>query len=194
MIFQSVKKYQSNTKQKVLTLYKSKLQSYTLMDYQPKNMKMPLKLDMLDASVRNRKLEIKGYLEKLRPHLYDMISDLKNSGKWKINLSSNLIYTATESNEKSTMYSKSDSDISIISNDTDEIIQEYIDSLLHKYQIDREQFLTGGNFIFDYVSEMHYICNKITLNHDESYIDSSKWIKSKEQLNLTMKNQNKIWR
>ena len=194
MIFQSVKKYQSNIKQKVLTLYKSKLQSYTLMDYQPKKMKMPLKLDMLDASVRDKKLEIKGYLEKLRPHLYDMISDLKNSGKWKINLSSNLIYTATESNEKSTMYSKSDSDISIISNDTDEIIQEYIDSLLHKYQIDREQFLTGGNFIFDYVSEMHYICNKITLNHRESYIDSSKWIKSKEQLNLTMKNQNKIWR
>ena len=194
MIFQSVKKYQSNTKQKVLTLYKSKLQSYTLMDYQPKKMKMPLKLDMLDASVRDKKLEIKGYLEKLRPHLYDMIGDLKNSGKWKINLSSNLIYTATESNEKSTMYSKSDSNISIISNDTDEIIQEYIDSLLHKYQIDLEQFLTGGNFIFDYVSEMHYICNKITLNHDESYIDSSKWIKSKEQLNLTMKNQNKIWR
>ena len=164
------------------------------MDYQPKNMKMPLKLDMLDASVRNRKLEIKGYLEKLRPHLYDMIGDLKNSGKWKINLSSNLIYTATESNEKSTMYSKSDSDISTISNDTDEIIEEYIDSLLHKYQIDLEQFMTGGNFIFDYVSEMHYICNKITLNHGKSYIDSSKWIKSKEQLNLTMKNQNKIWR
>ena len=123
-----------------------------------------------------------------------MIGDLKNSGKLKINLSSNLIYTAAESNEKSTMYSKSDSDISIISNDTDEIIQEYIDSLLHKYQIDLEQFMTGGNFIFDYVSEMHYICNKITLNHGESYIDSSKWIKSKEQLNLTMKNQNKIWR
>ena len=65
MIFQSVKKYQSNTKQKVLTLYKSKLQSYTLMDYQPNKMKMPLKLDMLDASVRDKKLEIKDTLRNL---------------------------------------------------------------------------------------------------------------------------------
>lgn len=39
------------------------------MDYQRK-MKMPLKLDMLDASVRDKKLEIKGYLDKLRNHTY----------------------------------------------------------------------------------------------------------------------------
>lgn len=35
------------------------------MDYQPKKMKMPLKLDMLDASVRDKKLEIKDTLRNL---------------------------------------------------------------------------------------------------------------------------------
>lgn len=79
--------------------------------------------------------------------------------------------SSADANRKCMMYSKSACEIIMIGNDTGAV-----------------------NYNFDYVSEMHYICNKITLNHGESYIDSSKWIKSKEQLNLTMKNQNKIWR
>ena len=40
--------------------------------------------------------------------------------------------------------------------------------------------MKGSNFIFDYLSEMHYICNKINHSHGRSYIDSPKLIKDKE--------------
>ena len=41
--------------------------------------------------------------------------------------------SSTKSNEKCTMYSKSDSSIVMIGNDTDETIQECFDSFLQKY-------------------------------------------------------------
>ena len=70
--------------------------------------------------------------------------------------------SSTDSDEKRTMSSESDINIIIIGNDADKIIQELFDSLLH--QIGLEQFRKGRNFIFDYVSGIHYICNKISIN------------------------------
>ena len=59
-----------------------------------------------------------------------MIDDLKESGAKSISL--------TDSNEKSTINSKRDSSIVMISNDIDKIIEEPFDSLLHRYQIGLE--------------------------------------------------------
>ena len=53
--------------------------------------------------------------------------------------------------KKRMMHSKSDSIIVIIGNDTDEVIQGFFSSLLHKYHIGVEQFTRGSNSIFDYV-------------------------------------------
>ena len=65
-----------------------------------------------------------------------MIHDLKKSGEWKMHLTIKPKFmSSTDSNEKRTMFSKSDSSIVMIGNDTDEIIQELFDSLLNKYQI-----------------------------------------------------------
>ena len=68
----------------------------------------------------------------------------------------------------------------MIGKDTDEVIQERFDSLLYKCQKDLEQIIKGSDFDFDHVSGMHYICNKISLNRDGLYVDSTKWIKSKK--------------
>ena len=59
-----------------------------------------------------------------------MIDDLKESGAKSI--------SSTDSNEKSTIYSKRDSSIVMISNDIDKIIEEPFDSLLPRYQIGLE--------------------------------------------------------
>ena len=65
-----------------------------------------------------------------------MIHDLKKSSEWKMHLTIKPKFmSSTDSNEKRTMFSKSDSSIVMIGNDTDEIIQELFDSLLNKYQI-----------------------------------------------------------
>ena len=82
--------------------------------------------------------------------------------------------SSIDSNEKRTMYSSSDSNIVMIGIDTDKIIQELFDSLLHKYQIGPEQSMKGSNFSFDYGSGMYYQFNKVKLNRGGSHIDSPK--------------------
>ena len=52
------------------------------------------------------------------------------------------------------MYSKSDSSITMIGKDTDEITQEHLDSFFQKYL---EKLMRGSNFIFDYVLGMQYL-------------------------------------
>ena len=47
---------------------------------------------------------------------------------------------------------KSDTNINMIGNDSNEVIQEHLDSLLHKYLVDLEQSMKGSNFIFDCIS------------------------------------------
>ena len=68
---------------------------------------------------------MKGYLEKIRPHLDDMIDDLKKSGDWKMHLTMKPKFlSSTDSNQKRMMYSESDNNIAMIGNDTDAIIQQ----------------------------------------------------------------------
>ena len=49
------------------------------------------------------------------------------------------LMSPTNSNEKRSIYCKSDSSIAIIGNDTDKIIQKLFDSLFNKNQIGLEQ-------------------------------------------------------
>ena len=40
--------------------------------------------------------------------------------------------------------------------------------------------MNGGEFVFDYVQSLYYICNKINLNLGRFYINSLDWIKNKK--------------
>ena len=70
--------------------------------------------------------------------------------------------SSTDNDQKLTMSSKSAINIIMIIDDTDKIIQELFDSLLHQKGL--EQFRKGRNFVFDYISGIHYIYNKISIN------------------------------
>lgn len=70
--------------------------------------------------------------------------------------------SSTDRDQKLTMSSKSAINIIMIIDDTDKIIQELFDSLSHQKGL--EQFRKGRNFVFDYISGMHYIYNKISIN------------------------------
>ena len=56
--------------------------------------------------------------------------------------------------ESQLMHLKSDNKEFMIENDTDEIIEELSDSLLHRCQIGLEQSMKGSNFLFDYVERL----------------------------------------
>ena len=88
------------------------------------------------------------------------------------------------------MHSKSDRSIVMIGYDTDEIIQELFDPLLHRYQIGREQTMKGTNFIFDCILGMYYRFSKISFDYGGSYMDCPKLIKNKTSSNKSKKNDN----
>ena len=59
----------------------------------------------------------------------------------------------------------------MISNDTKKIIQNLFGTFLCKYQTGLEQLMGANNFIFDFVSAILYVCNKITMIRGGSYTD-----------------------
>ena len=44
--------------------------------------------------------------------------------------------------------------------------------------------MKGSNFIFNYISEVHQVWNKTSINHSGSCIDYPKWIKIKNNKRL----------
>ena len=79
------------------------------------------------------------------------------------------------------MHSKNNNKEIVISNETDEIIQELFDSLLQKYRKDlKEELIRGSGFVFDSVNLLRYKCLRISLIY-RSYIDSPEWIKNKKR-------------
>ena len=80
---------------------------------------------------------------------------------------------------KSCKHSKSDNMEITSSDEADEVIKIFFDSLENRYQNNLES-LRGTEFVFDYVQSLYYKCHKISFNHTGSYIDFPYWIKIKK--------------
>ena len=111
-----MKKSESNTKQKVMKLFELKINTDTLMDCKPNEIRDTHEGRYVEyKSEKDSKSSLKGYLEKIRPQLHVMIDDLKKSLEWKMNLTIKPKFmSSTDSNEKQTMCFKSDSSIVMI--------------------------------------------------------------------------------
>ena len=64
-------------------------------------------------------------------------------------------------------------------NETDEIIEEFFESLLQRYQKLLEESIRGSEFVFDSVDLLYYKLHEICLNRGGSYIDSLECLKNK---------------
>lgn len=51
--------------------------------------------------------------------------------------------------------------------------------VVHRYQIALQEVMKGSDFAFNHVDGLHYMSNKIILDHGGSYVDSRDWIKYK---------------
>ena len=78
------------------------------------------------------------------------------------------------------MHSKIDNIEIMINDEADKVIKELLDSLKNRYQTNLES-MKGKEFVFDYVQFLYYKCHKINLNRSGSYINSSNWIKKKQE-------------
>ena len=75
------------------------------------------------------------------------------------------------------MHSKSDNIEIMVSDEADEVINKFFDSLKNKYQNNLES-VKGSEFV-NYI-QLYYKCRKINSNRGESYNDSPDWIKNKK--------------
>ena len=71
-------------------------------------------------SNRSENTSIKLYLEKIRPHLGNMIDKLKKLGKWTIQSTMKVKFVSSKDNDdKQSMHSKSNNTEIMIDNETD---------------------------------------------------------------------------
>ena len=133
----------------------------------------------------------------IRPYLSDIINDHKTPknlrvhssnetqfGEWKIQLTMSINFISSEdSDEIRNMHTKSDNIEIIMGSETNDIIEELLESLLQKYQEGLEKSVRGSVFIPDSVDSLYYNLQKISLNRKgSSYIDSPKWLKNKKAI------------
>ena len=64
-----------------------------------------------------------------------------------------------------------------------EVVHKLFESLLSVYQIGLETPMRRSDFIFDSVQLLYYKCHKINFKWGGSYIDSTDWIKKKNNNN-----------
>ena len=63
--------------------------------------------------------------------------------------------------------------------ETDDIINELINTFTKRYQERLETKMRGSSFTFDHIDLLEYYLHKISLNRGSSYIESPEWIKNK---------------
>ena len=64
---------------------------------------------------------------------------------------------------------------------TNEVVNEFFDSLLSRYHIGLETSMRRSDFIFESLQTLFCKCRSINFKHEGSYFDSPDWIKKKQQ-------------
>ena len=136
------------------------------------------------------KIYLKKYLKMIKPYLSDIINNHKTRGlvryhsgnkswleesssEWKIQLTMAINFISSkDSDETRTMHTKSNNAEIMIGSETDEIIEDLLESFLQKYQEGLEESMRESEFVYDSVSVLYYNLNKVSLNRGGSYIDS----------------------
>ena len=109
-----------------------------------------------------------------------MVDNHKANGEWKMQLVMRIIFVFfIDANESQIMYTKSDN-IEIMNGiDTNDAINELIDSFMKRYQEGLETKMMGSSYIFERVDLLEYNLHKISLNRGSSFIKCDEWLKNK---------------
>ena len=92
----------------------------------------------------------------------DIIIHLQKSGTWKIQLTISINFISTKDvDEKRAMHSKGNNIEFMSYDDTNEVVNELIESFFSRYQKGLETSMGGIHFIFESVQLLYYKCLKI---------------------------------
>ena len=89
--------------------------------------------------------------------------------------------SSLDDNEFRVMYTKRDNVEIMSGNETSDVINKLFKSFFRRYQEGLQTKMRGSNFTFERVDLLYYHLHKTSLNRVESYIDSTEWLKLKEQ-------------
>ena len=130
----------------------------------------------------NNSLSFNEYLELIKPYLNDLINVYKAKGEWKLQLSAEISFVLQNpgSDEKRVMYTRSTPEEIMIGDETEEVTEKLIMSILQKYQDNLQNKMKGSDFIFNGINYLFYDLNRITISKGGSYIESPKWLKDKK--------------
>ena len=139
---------------------------------------------------KEKKLSVKQYLNKITPHLCDLINDHRIASRvWKFQITMRVNFISSKyTGETRTIYVWSDNVSIMWGSDTDDIIRELFRSFLHNYQ-EELKIIKGSDFVFESVELMDYKLHRVRLRRDESYIKFSEWLLNKEAT-INPKNKN----
>ena len=152
--------------------------------YEPKEIKSAFDASYMlyeSRGDKGSKLALYEYFDKIKPYLKDMINDYKSKGEWKIQIIMKIVFgSLIDKIETQVMHTKSDN-IEIMNGiDTNDVINELIDSFMKRYQEGLEAKMKESSYIFEHIDLLEYHLHKISLNRGSSYIESHEWIKIKE--------------
>ena len=105
------------------------------------------------------------YLEKMINNYKANITDFSDlSGVWKIQLTMRMNFLSSLDPEKNrAMNLKNDKIKIMMGTATDDIIKEFFESFLKRYQKNLEEKMKDSNFVFESVDLLNYSLHKITL-------------------------------
>ena len=124
---------------------------------------------------------MRQYLNKITPHLYDLISDHRIARRvWKIQISMLVNFISSEdTGETRTIYVWSDNLSIMRGSDTDDIIRELFKSFLRNYR-EELKIIKGSDFVFEIAELMDYKLHRVCLTSGGSYIRSPEWLANKK--------------
>ena len=138
---------------------------------------------------KEKRLSVRQYLNKITPHLYDLINDHRIARRvWKIQISMRVnVISSEDTGETRTIYVWSDNVSIMRGRDTDDIIRELFKSFLLNYQEELKTF-KRSDFAFKSVELMDCKLHRVRLRTGRSYIKSPEWLANKK---ATIKPKNK---
>ena len=88
--------------------------------------------------------------------------------------------SSEDSDETRNMHTKSDNTEIMMGSETNDIIDEFCESHLQKYQEGLEESVRGSEFVPDSTDLLYNHLQRISLKRGGSYVDSQKWLKNKK--------------
>ena len=136
---------------------------------------------------KDKTLSIEQYLNKIIPYLKELINNHKainnESNEWKIQLNMCIKFVSLiDTKDTRTFFVWSDNNEIRLGNETDDIVNNLIESFLNAYQKEQDVLREGSNFVFENVELLKYCIHKTSLKRGSSYIKSPEWLANKKAI------------